>query len=730
MTIQDGVRVVFGGDAAKLISAAAAGKLAIGGLVTFGVVKMAQFDRAARQTQRQWERSMTEIATLVEMPRHEIERMRKEMAGLSVAAGQVFKDVAKARYDTISAGFTDAADSAAVLEAAARGAVGGLTDIATSTKATISILNSYRMPAREAARVNDLLFATVQQGVTTYGELAANIGDVAATAAAAKVPLEDLLALIATVTRGGIGTAEAVTAINALLLSFIKRGPDAQRVAEAFGIDLDNMGDAMARLGTLAERDLELITRLVPSVRGLKAAVAGAAGQGTVFDQVRQAFDDPDGLAAEAARKMGDTLDMLAKRAEAAAERTGAAWGAIVAPVEEQILRQKIKLLGEFADILERISAQGGNAWNIAAALSLGAINPVAGMTMISSLQGKNGIRPSGGGIDFSDPNWLRSAMDGFEPKDLLRPIQQTGELGDAAERAARGLSDIEYQLGRYDLLMKDYGRVADVKDPGVGGARNRGFFKVGGRFGPPPLGTGFNLSGGGGMWPAGRGLSDEKFAGVWKEGQIRGLGPRDPLREAQQELQTVVRLADAVIGGLASTINQEIGGALASAFNAGESAIGRFAASALASIAQIIAEAIVLRGVLSMIGLGGLGDLLGLASFGLFDKGGYVPGYAWGGATGGAIDEHQVAGVVHAGEYVLSAEATSRIGRHNLDRANRDSGGNTTFQFGDIHVTGTSTQTAEDIARGVLFEALPQAMRKMNRTGAARLIHSFGSQR
>lgn len=705
MRIQEGVKVVFGGDAAGLLNAVNVGKVGIAGLVTFGVAKMAQFDRAARKTQREWERSMTEIATLVDMPREQIEAMRREMAGLSVVAGQTFKDMARARYDTISAGFTSAADSAFVLQAAAKGAVGGLTDISTSAKAVISILNSYGMEARQAARVNDLLFTTVQQGVTTYGELAANIGDVASTAKAANIPLEDLLALIATVTRGGINTAEAVTAVNQMLLSFIKQGPEARRVAQSFGIDINDLGDALAKMGTLADRDLELLTKMIPSVRGLKAAIAGAADEGERFASVLGAYGGAGGAGDRASGTMSGTLDHLSKQADAASERLNAAWGALTAPYETGMLAARVKVLTHYADQLERISG-----------FTIGFARGVPHIRMAE--RGNRAGSSRAPSVNLNDQDWLTGALGSGSggPVSPLRPGMEAADT--AARRLAGGLSDLGYRLGQYQLRMQESGMVPQLSDPGWHAAR------YGSRFGAPPAGTGgFDLSRGGSS--GSRPLPDSVRAAAWASGTISGM-ERDPWQDAQQKIESTSRLAGAVVLNLGQMINMQIGDGLVQAFGGGESAVARFAASAVADIAQVVAEAVLLRGILSATGLGGLGDILGLADFGLFSRGGYVPGYAWGGATGGSIDKHQKAGIVHAGEYVLSAEATNRIGRHNLDRANRDMG-SASFNFGDINIHGTSSDSVESIARGILSQALPAALRKINQSGSARMSMGFG---
>ena len=59
-----------------------------------------------------------------------------------------------AAYDVASAGFTKAADSAAILKAASLGATGGFSDINTVANAATSVLNAYGQSADQAAALD------------------------------------------------------------------------------------------------------------------------------------------------------------------------------------------------------------------------------------------------------------------------------------------------------------------------------------------------------------------------------------------------------------------------------------------------------------------------------------------------------------------------------------------------------------------------------------------------
>jgi TP901 family phage tail tape measure protein len=114
-----------------------------------------------------------------------------------------------------------------------------MTDTAVAADAITTILNSYKLSADKAADVSDLLFATVKRGKTTFAALAPAIGMVAAAASSAGLPIEEMAAVLATATRNGVRTRIAVTALNSILMGFMKATDKSKKAAEEFGLDLN-----------------------------------------------------------------------------------------------------------------------------------------------------------------------------------------------------------------------------------------------------------------------------------------------------------------------------------------------------------------------------------------------------------------------------------------------------------------------------------------------------------
>lgn len=147
-------------------------------------------------------------------------------------------ELAAGFYQIQSSGFAGA-DAMTILEVSTKAASAGLTNTETAAKAILATLNAYGMEATEAARVSDVLFKSVDIGVFSFEEIAGAIGDTLGSAAAANVPIEELAAAFATMTKAGINANETATSLNQLMLSYISPSDGAKEAAAALGIELN-----------------------------------------------------------------------------------------------------------------------------------------------------------------------------------------------------------------------------------------------------------------------------------------------------------------------------------------------------------------------------------------------------------------------------------------------------------------------------------------------------------
>jgi TP901 family phage tail tape measure protein len=236
-------------------------------------------------------KGLAEISTLMDdVTDDSMKRMGKELKNIHSQTGLALKGLTKARYDIVSAGFNDAADSAMVLNEAAKLAVGGVTTAAAAADLLTTALNAYDKSADEAADVSDILFTTVKLGKTTMGELAQNMGMMLPMAKSVNIALGDVAAALAVVTANGINTAEASTAINAMMKDFIKPTDDAKAAMAQYGIEIKRFNNGQLDLVSTVRQfegmSPELITQFIPNVRSLKAILTMANNTDKLADAI------------------------------------------------------------------------------------------------------------------------------------------------------------------------------------------------------------------------------------------------------------------------------------------------------------------------------------------------------------------------------------------------------------------------------------------------------------
>ena len=169
-----------------------------------------------------------------------------DVQGLSEALEQVGKniegtagkaDLAAASYQALSAGFTETAENAKLVEAAAKAAVGGIVDVASVVEVTTKTLNAYGMSGDEAIKVTDSISKSVEFGQVQWSDYTTQLGRVASVAATAGVSLDEVNAFIAAATKNSTTAEVAFTGLSGTLASLLKPTKETQDAAKALGIN-------------------------------------------------------------------------------------------------------------------------------------------------------------------------------------------------------------------------------------------------------------------------------------------------------------------------------------------------------------------------------------------------------------------------------------------------------------------------------------------------------------
>ena len=184
----------------------------------YSIAKAGSMFQSLIEKNDQFNKSMREVSTLSEEVANNLDSYKKQILDMTTQIPIGADEAAKALYQINSAGHTGA-DGMRVLEASAKAAIGGVTDTMTAADTITTVLNAYKMESAEAASVSDKLFTAVKLGKTSMSELGASIAQVAPVAASFGVSIDQVLGAIATLTKNGTPTAQAVTQIRAAIVS-------------------------------------------------------------------------------------------------------------------------------------------------------------------------------------------------------------------------------------------------------------------------------------------------------------------------------------------------------------------------------------------------------------------------------------------------------------------------------------------------------------------------------
>ena len=266
-----------------------------------------------------YEKGMAEVATITDLSTVEMAKLGVETQNFARKYAVDATDAAGALYATISAGIDATEGGAAafdVMGQALKFGKAAIVEAEDATRLLTTVLNSYGLEADQSANVTDALFKTIQMGVTTGEELAGSIGRITPIASAAGVSFDDLSSAMVVLTRGGLATNEATTALRELLVSIVKPTEQSKKAIAELGLELFNEstlkqeGGLFKIIGELNDKagdSVGALGEVIPGVTALTAALA-AGGQEQAIPEVLAAMSDRAGATEEALEKMTATV--------------------------------------------------------------------------------------------------------------------------------------------------------------------------------------------------------------------------------------------------------------------------------------------------------------------------------------------------------------------------------------------------------------------------------------
>ena len=250
----------------------------------------------------------------------DLSKLRKDISSLDAVLGKS-SEIANGVYFAYSAGVRgtekDLVDFTAEIAKLAKTIGGGVTPV---MDAATTMMNAYGLTVKDTGKLTDWFYQIVKSGKTTGPELAQSLGQIAATAAASGVSLEQLGAAMATLTTT-MPTNIAVTSLAASLRALMNPTDETATLAKELGIQMDaaalktkGLGGVMDEIYRKTGGNGDLIAKLFPA-ESSRAVIALAGTQLGTFKTNIVDFSNNAGAAAAgfAARvdQMDDDLNSL-----------------------------------------------------------------------------------------------------------------------------------------------------------------------------------------------------------------------------------------------------------------------------------------------------------------------------------------------------------------------------------------------------------------------------------
>ncbi len=260
-----------------------------------------------------FQKNLFEVGTLMkDFNNVQLKQMSKELRNVASSSGLALGSISKAKYDIVSAGFSNAADSAEVLEASAQLAVGGVTSAAEAADLLTTSLNAMGLEAGDVTRVSDELFTTVRLGKTTMGELSSTLGQLLPFASSAGLELSGVGAAMATLTASGISTAQATTSLRSAIQSLQSPTDTSKTLMRDMGIEIKRFDDGSFDLVNTIKQfdglDPDTMKKLIPRIEGILAIQTMSQNFKTLEKNVSE-FSKTSGAAEKAFKQMSSAFN-------------------------------------------------------------------------------------------------------------------------------------------------------------------------------------------------------------------------------------------------------------------------------------------------------------------------------------------------------------------------------------------------------------------------------------
>ena len=264
-----------------------------------------------------FEASMTRLVSIAGVTADEFDHVKESILKMSQDTGVGPQMLAEA-MTKVSSTTDDTTKALEILNIAAQGTKAGFGETVGVAGALTAVVNAYAESNLSAARAGDIMAKTIQLGGAEAKELAPTLANVVPQAAQLGVSFEEVGANLATLTKLGVPTAEAVTQLSAVFTALSKETKQGEDALTRVGMSYEGLRASIRDKGLMATLT-ELEGKFKGNVTGLTDVfgriealrnVQGTAGvQGKVYadalDQIKKSSDGAQG----ALKSMADMMD-------------------------------------------------------------------------------------------------------------------------------------------------------------------------------------------------------------------------------------------------------------------------------------------------------------------------------------------------------------------------------------------------------------------------------------
>lgn len=314
---------------------------------------------AATKMAIDFDTSMTKIETLVGIASDKVKEFRKDVLKLAGETGRAPRELADALFVVTSAGLRGAA-ALETLDRAARASASGLGETKEIARATTAVIQAYGEANMSAARATDILLATVRAGNLEAADLAPVLGRVIGIASQLGVSFEEVGANIATFTRLGVSSEEAVTGLRGIMNALLKPTREAKEALKGVRLTFDGLRKSIKEKGLTATL-LDLtkkfkgnetgLAKVIPNVRALSNVLGTAGAQGEAYAEILDTITNSQGFLDAAFKRTAQTPAFRLKQAFANLKKAAIEIGDVLIPFVTKLADRASNLIKAFTGL-------------------------------------------------------------------------------------------------------------------------------------------------------------------------------------------------------------------------------------------------------------------------------------------------------------------------------------------------------------------------------------------